>query len=111
MDILLFPPLAFLVSLAFVLALNKLLSPLSTVAERKPGSKKHEAYGCGEDVPPGKAEPDYHGFFPFAIFFTLLHVAGLMLATWSLNPAAEGFALVAAYLVAVGAILAILFTE
>ena len=111
MNILLFPPLAFIVSLVFVVVVDGLLSPLSAVPARKPGSKKFEPYGCGEDVSPEKAEPDYHGFFPFAIFFTLLHVAGLMLATWSLAPGGAGAWFAGAYLAAVAVILAILFVD
>ena len=109
MDILLFPPVAFVISLVFVMALSGLLSPLSTKAARVPGSAKHKAYGCGEEVSAEKAIPDYQGFFPFAIFFTLLHVAGLMLATWSFNPISAGVELVAGYAAAVIVILAILF--
>lgn len=111
MDILLFPPVTFAVSLLFVMALSALLSPLSANPARVPGSAKHKAYGCGEEVPvdQAKAIPDYQGFFPFAIFFTLLHVAGLMLATWSFNPLSAGIGLVSAYAGAVIVILAILF--
>ena len=42
MNILLFPPLAFIVSLVFVVVVDGLLSPLSAVPARKPGSKKFE---------------------------------------------------------------------
>jgi NADH:ubiquinone oxidoreductase subunit 3 (subunit A) len=111
MDILLFPPVTFVVSLLFVMALSALLSPLAAKPARVAGSAKHKAYGCGEDVPvdQARAVPDYQGFFPFAIFFTLLHVAGLMLATWSFNPLSAGIELVFAYAAAVMVILAILF--
>lgn len=111
MDILLFPPVTFIVSLLFVMALSGLLSPLAAKPARVPGSAKHKPYGCGEDVPAdqAKAIPDYQGFFPFAIFFTLLHVAGLMLATWAFNPLSAGIGLVGSYAAAVIVILAILF--
>jgi NADH-quinone oxidoreductase subunit A len=111
MDILLFPPVVFVISLVFVMLLSALLSPLAAKPARVPGSAKHKAYGCGEDVPvdQAKASPDYQGFFPFAIFFTLLHVAGLMLATWSFNPMSAGLGLVGGYIAAVVVILAILF--
>jgi NADH-quinone oxidoreductase subunit A len=111
MDILLFPPVTFVVSLLFVMALSGLLSPLSAKPARVPGSAKHKPYGCGEDVSEdqAKAVPDYHSFFPFAIFFTLLHVAGLILATWAFNPLSAGIELVGAYAAAVIVILAILF--
>ncbi len=109
MDILLFPPVAFIISLLFVMGLSALLSPLSAKPDRVPGSAKHKAYGCGEEVPSEKAIPDYQVFFPFAIFFTLLHVAGLMLATWGFNPLSSGLGLVIGYAAAVIVILAILF--
>ena len=111
MNLLLFPPVTFAVSLLFVMLLSALLSPLSTRPARVPGSAKHQPYGCGEAVPvdQAKAIPDYQVFFPFAIFFTLLHVAGLMLATWSFNPLSAGLGLVGAYAGAVAVILAILF--
>ncbi|MBI5745029.1 MAG: NADH-quinone oxidoreductase subunit A [Elusimicrobia bacterium] len=110
-DILLFPPVVFAVSLLFVAGLSALLSPLSAKPARVPGSAKHKPYGCGEDVPvdQAKAIPDYQAFFPFAIFFTLLHVAGLMLATWSFNPGSAGIELVGGYIAAVVVILTILF--
>ncbi len=109
MNILLFPPVAFVISLAFVLLLSELLTPLAAKPARVPGSAKHKAYGCGEEVSTEKAVPDYQGFFPFAIFFTLLHVAGLMLATWSFNPLSAGVGLVTGYVAAVAVVLAILF--
>ncbi len=111
MNILLFPPVAFIISLLFVMFLSELLSPMAAKPARVPGSAKHKAYGCGEDVPveQAKAIPDYQGFFPFAIFFTLLHVAGLMLATWSFNPGSAGVGLVLGYAGAVLVILTILF--
>ncbi|HBB66879.1 MAG TPA: hypothetical protein DCZ93_06205 [Elusimicrobia bacterium] len=111
MEILLFPPIAFIISLLFVMFVSELLSPLAAKPARVPGSAKHKAYGCGEDVPvdQARAVPDYQGFFPFAIFFTLLHVAGLMLATWSFNPVSAGIELVIGYAVSVMVILAILF--
>ena len=73
------------------------------------GSGRDKPYACGEDIPDEKAIPDYQEFFPFAIFFTLLHVAGLMIATWSLNPLSAGVELVVGYVAAVAVILAILF--
>ncbi len=111
MEILLFPPVVFVISLLFVMGLSALLSPLAAKPARVPGSAKHKAYGCGEEVPEeqARAVPDYQVFFPFAIFFTLLHVAGLMLATWSFNPLSAGIELVGGYIAAVVVILAILF--
>lgn len=78
--ILLSPPAAFVIVLIAVMALSKGLSLLSF----KPG--KHaagtdKAYSCGEDVPTSLMQPDYSQFFPFAFFFTILHVFTLIIAT------------------------------
>ena len=110
-NIFLFPPVVFIISLLFVMALSALLSPMAAKPVNLPGSCKNQAYGCGEEVPldQARAVPDYQTFFPFAIFFTLLHVAGLMLATWSFNPMSAGLGLVFGYLASVAVILAILF--
>ena len=40
-----------------------------------------KSYACGEDVKENRMQPDYSEFFPFAFFFTVLHVIALMLAT------------------------------
>ncbi len=45
-----------------------------------PGGKT-KPYACGEDVPSGSIHPDYSQFFPFAFFFTIMHVVALMLTT------------------------------
>ncbi|MFA5139900.1 MAG: NADH-quinone oxidoreductase subunit A [Elusimicrobiota bacterium] len=76
----------------------------------KSEAEKGEPYACGEEFSHAKIAPDYSEFFPFAIFFTLIHVAGLMLATLALSPAVGGL-LGGVYLLAVGAVLAILFAR
>jgi NADH:ubiquinone oxidoreductase subunit 3 (subunit A) len=45
----------------------------------RPGRLK--AYACGEDVLKNRVQPDYSQFFPFAFFFTVMHVMALMVAT------------------------------
>jgi NADH-quinone oxidoreductase subunit A len=47
--------------------------------EKSPGAKK--AYACGEDFQEHLIQPDYSQFFPFAFFFTILHVVALVIAT------------------------------
>lgn len=74
------PPVVFSVLLAAVLLLYCLLGRLSF----KPKSSNAEAcksYACGEDVPTHLMQPDYTQFFPFAFFFTILHVVALTVAT------------------------------
>jgi len=109
MDILLFPPVVFIISLLFSVGLSELLAGWAPAPGTEAGSGKNKPYACGEDIPVGKVLPDYHEFFPFAIFFTLLHVAGLVIATWSLNPLSAGLEMVSGYLISVAVILAVLF--
>ncbi|HAH32551.1 MAG TPA: hypothetical protein DCL44_09595 [Elusimicrobia bacterium] len=109
MNILLSPPAAFIITLLFLIFVSELLAPLAPTPKTAPGSGKNKPYGCGEEVSEQRVNPDYQGFFPFAIFFTLLHVAALMVATWSFNPISAGIGLVIGYLTAVAIILAILF--
>jgi len=45
----------------------------------RPGRDK--AYGCGEDIKNSRVQPDYREFFPFAFFFTIMHVVALLVAT------------------------------
>ena len=40
-----------------------------------------KAYTGGEELEKHRIQPDYSQFFPFAFFFTILHVVALMLAT------------------------------
>ena len=109
MDIFLFPPVVFIIALLFATGLSELVAGWAPAPKDAPDSGKNEPYACGEDFPREKSVPDYQEFFPFAIFFTLLHVAGLMLATWSLNPLSAGLEMVVAYVFSVAGILAILF--
>lgn len=106
---LMFPPVVFVIALLFAMFLSEFFSGWAPAPKTEAGSGKNKPYACGEDIPAEKMFPDYQEFFPFAIFFTLLHVAGLMLATWSLNPLSAGIELVVGYVAAVAVILAILF--
>jgi hypothetical protein len=75
---LLYPPIAFLIFLLIgylIYRLGKALGPKPTMAEGK-----LSAYACGEDIPGRKVQPGYH-LFHFAFFFTVLHVAALVIAT------------------------------
>jgi NADH:ubiquinone oxidoreductase subunit 3 (subunit A) len=102
------PPVAFGVYLVVVGAILRSTSRFSS----RPGGPKGKTapYACGEDFPSERLTPDYGQFFPFAIFFTLIHVAGLMLATLCVAPAAATL-MGAAYVLSVGAVLAILFAR
>ena len=78
---LLVPPAAFLLFLlvAWIKYLGMGLASRGEVWPDRPGKRK--PYACGEDVPSQRVQPDYSQFFPFAFFFTIMHVAALMTAT------------------------------
>ena len=47
----------------------------------KARERMSDAYACGEENIDNMIQPDYSQFFPFAFFFTILHVVALMIAT------------------------------
>jgi NADH:ubiquinone oxidoreductase subunit 3 (subunit A) len=77
---LLLPPIAFLVLLAFGIIVSFFTSRLAYKAKTHPKGK-FKAYACGEDVPCHRLQPNYSQFFPFAFFFTIMHVLALIVAT------------------------------
>lgn len=79
-ELLLTPPVAFLLMLGAALLLTALLSRLS-YRNGKPAADMEKSYACGEDVPTHLMQPDYSQFFPFAFFFTVLHVIALIITT------------------------------
>lgn len=76
--ILLAPPFAFAVYLVIAFLLSR-TSAAHTGGMTPGGSEK--AYACGEDMPENISQPDYSQFFPFAFFFTIMHVIALVIAT------------------------------
>ena len=79
-NILLSPPIAFIILLLFVSLFSSLLSRISLHVNRDRSESK-KAYACGEDFSENMIQPDYSQFFPFAFYFTILHVVALMAAT------------------------------
>lgn len=77
--LLLSPPVAF----ALFLLIGGLLYLFGYLLAEKGNQSQHkkDPYACGEDVPAAKIQPDYSLFFPFAIFFTIIHVTALIMAT------------------------------
>ncbi|PIS46882.1 MAG: hypothetical protein COT17_06285 [Elusimicrobia bacterium CG08_land_8_20_14_0_20_51_18] len=106
MDLILYPPFAFILSLITVYLFSALFSGFAP--KPAPNPEKTKTYACGEDFETEKVIPNYEEFYPFAIFFTILHVAGLMLATWAIAGSAS-FVLPLGYVAAVALILTILF--
>jgi NADH:ubiquinone oxidoreductase subunit 3 (subunit A) len=78
-NFLLFPPIAFIIFLLLYWGLSKLLRSLS--AKGKENAGKETAYACGQTVETGRIQPNYHEFFPFVFFFTIIHAVVLMIAT------------------------------
>lgn len=76
---LLSPPAAFIIILFCVWIMSRLFSKFAFRGKSADGGK--ESYACGEKDYDPMAQPDYSLFFPFAFFFTLAHVATLMVAT------------------------------
>lgn len=74
------PPLAFIIILATTVLISSLLSRLSF--KTKAGEDASTtSYSCGEEGLTPLIQPDYSQFFPFAFFFTILHVTALIIAT------------------------------
>jgi NADH-quinone oxidoreductase subunit A len=100
----------FLVALGAAAAVYRLMGTLSLRSAKTPSGGRTKAYACGEDVPEHHVQPDYAQFFPFAFFFTIMHVFALIVATvpgGSLSAAAVAVGYTAAAVIA----LFILFRE
>ena len=74
------PPAAFIIILTATMLLSGLLSKLS-FKTRKGEDASTTSYSCGEEGLTPYIQPDYAQFFPFAFFFTILHVTALMITT------------------------------
>ena len=84
------PPVVFIIVFLFACLLSYLFSKLAYRGkDRVSGAGK--AYACGEDVEveDHMAQPDYSQFFPFAFFFTLAHVATMMVTAIPLETVAS----------------------
>lgn len=82
-NLLLLPPIAFAIMLVLA-GLNSLgfrALAFKTNKGKTPPGGKFKSYACGEDVPDARVQPDYGQFFPFAFFFTIMHVVALVVAT------------------------------
>jgi len=104
---LLTPPVAFII----ILLMSWLLSFFSARIAYKPKDTQEgtgKAYACGEDTYDAMVRPDYSQFFIFAYFFTLAHVAVLIVATMPKGEP-DVFGIAFMYIVAVIISLLILF--
>lgn len=102
--ILLVPPVAFIIIFLAMVILSLILKRYASPKRKNP-SESEKAYACGEDFKDHLIQPDYSQFFPFAFFFTILHVVALVIATVPTETIAT-FAIVVVYVV--GAIIGLL---
>jgi len=86
LDFLISPPVAFLVFLVVGYLLYVLGSRLAPKLKKEGGKLK--TYACGEDLPGVKLQFGYRLFFFIALFFTMMHVAALVVATLPSGPIA-----------------------
>jgi NADH:ubiquinone oxidoreductase subunit 3 (subunit A) len=83
MEIILSPPVAFLMYVALIgilVALSRVLS-----APRQPSAFKLSNYASGEAPWRRAALPGYRPYFRIALFFAVLHLGVLMLASGNLS--------------------------
>jgi NADH-quinone oxidoreductase subunit A len=104
------PPVGFVVVLVAVLAQSRLMDFLVV---RPPGPRagqpgQRKPYASGEDVKDHRAQPDFSQFFHFAIFFTLMHVLALVVATVP-RGSPSGAALAVGFLACAAVSLVVLF--
>jgi len=78
--LLLAPPVAFTIILIVVWALSSASGGLA-LKRKGPRGALDKPYAGGEDVEKHRFQPDYGQFFPFAFFFTIMHVVTLIVAT------------------------------
>lgn len=85
-DILLSPPAAFAIYLVLVGILAGVGRALA--GPPHPSPLKASTYASGEAAPSARAAPGYRPFFAVGLFFAVLHLGVLMLATGGLTPVA-----------------------
>jgi NADH:ubiquinone oxidoreductase subunit 3 (subunit A) len=83
MEILLYPPAAFLIYLLLVLLIERAGKMLA--GQEHPNPLKSSTYGGGEKAPSYRAAPGYRPFFLIAFFFAFLHLGMLIVGTGNLN--------------------------
>ncbi len=83
MNILLSPPIAFLIYIPLVTLLTLLGRRMA--AKGKANASKTSAYGSGEEAPTSAAAPGYKPFILIAFFFAFLHLGMLVLGTGGLT--------------------------
>lgn len=83
MQIILTPPIAFLIYIPLVFILLWVGKQLA--GPEKPSAAKQSIYGAGEKASNIAAAPGYKPFFLVALFFAILHLGMLVLGLGSLD--------------------------
>ncbi len=79
MDVILTPPVAFLLYIFLVAVISGLGRMLA--GPEKMNGVKSSTYAGGEEAPEQMAAPGYRPFFVIALFFAILHLGVLMLGS------------------------------
>jgi NADH-quinone oxidoreductase subunit A len=101
--LLLIPPIALCLLLVFVGLFSASVRPLA-FKRKGPRGALDKPYAGGEPMEKHRVQPDYAQFFPFAFFFTILHVVTLIVAS---SPAGIAGNVALAVLYVLGALLAL----
>jgi len=79
MEIILTPPIAFLIYIPFVILI--LLLGKGMAGKSKDSDLKETVYASGEEASTKPAAPGYRPFFLIAFFFAILHLGVLIIGT------------------------------
>ena len=79
MSFLLSPPIVF--SIFFLLCLATFFAESYLSAKGKDSVEKFSPYSGGQNNVEHKISPDYSQFYPYAFFFTIMHVLVLIVST------------------------------
>ena len=85
MQILLTPPVAFLIYL-FVAGMLVLFGKVLAGRSKSVSALKSSTYSSGETPPTRLAAPGYRPFFVVALFFAVLHLGVLVMSTGTTSP-------------------------
>lgn len=78
-QLILSPPIAFGILMLLGIALSYFSATLAP--QGKDSDRKLEAYACGQRTATHNVSPDYSQFYPYAFFFTVMHVLVLVVTT------------------------------
>lgn len=110
-SILFYPPVLFVIILCIIGCASAFLARYAFPIKRKSDDAQGKAYACGEEFDDHMARPDYSQFFPFAFFFTLLHVAVLVIAAIPKEAGLSVFAMALVYFISAAAGLRVLLRK